>query len=147
MMKCINYLTFIAILIITSTGLSARADFSPDIEALNSALVEKFEAGEIAEMAELYAQDAVMLPPSSEILNSPEAIKRYWNNLRQTGVYDYSIYEVEHNIVGDVAYATALWEARKKIADGRELVVDGNISNVYEKQRDGSWKIRLQSWN
>ena len=108
---------------------------------------KKFESGEIAELAELYSEDAVMLPPSSEILSGPEAIQGYWNNLRDIGVYDYSIYGVEQNIKGDVAYVTALWVAKRKAGNGEDITFEGNISNVYEKQKDGSWKISLQSWN
>lgn len=146
-MKKFNYMFFISILLISSSGLSARADTVSDIEALNLALTKTFESGELSEMADLYTQNAVMLPPSSEILSNQKDIKGYWDNLRKIGVYDYSIYAVNHDIEGDVAYTTALWEAKRKVTNGDVITMDGNISNVYEKQKDGSWKIKLQSWN
>lgn len=147
MMKFYNYLIYIIFLIFASTSLSARSDTVSEITALNSDMVKRFEDGEITQMVDLYARDAVMLPPSSEILSNQEDIKRYWDNLRKIGVYDYSIYAINHDIEGNVAYATALWEAKRKVANGDVITMDGNISNVYEKQDDGSWKIRLQSWN
>jgi len=146
-MKNINYFILIVILLITSTSFSVRADTASAIEALNSALMKKFKAGEISDMIGLYTENAVMLPPSSEILSSPESIKRYWDNLREVGVNDYSIYLVELNIEGDVAYATSLWEAKRITTSGDVITLDGNISTVFEKQNDGSWKIKLQSWN
>lgn len=147
MMKISKYLMYITFLIFASTSLSARSDSASEIELLNSTMAKSFGKGDIAQMVDLYTRDAVMLPPSSEILSNQEDIKRYWDGLRKIGVYDYSIYAVNHDIEGNVAYATALWEARRKTANGNVITMDGNISNVYEKQDDGSWKIRLQSWN
>ena len=146
-MKYLNYLVLPGILLVISAGLSARADPVSEIEAVKFALVEKFKTGEISEMVDLYTSNAVMLPPSSEILSNTESIKNYWDNLRQVGVVDYSIYQVALNIEGDLAYETALWEARRKTIDGNVITMDGNISSLFVKQDDGQWKIKLQSWN
>lgn len=146
-MKYTNYLISISILSLVVAGTGARAETTPEFEVFQQAMEKNFAAGEISELGDLYTENAVMLPPSSEILSSQEAIQRYWNDLREIGVYDYSIYAVEQNIDGNVAYTTALWEAKRKTANGEDITFDGNISNVYEKQNDGSWKIKLQSWN
>lgn len=146
-MKYANYLISISILSLFVAGTGARAETAPEFVAFHQTMEKKFESGEISELGDLYADNAVMLPPSSEILSSQEAIQHYWNNLREIGVYDYSIYAVEQSIDGNVAYTTALWVAKRKTGNGEDITFDGNISNVYEKQNDGSWKIKLQSWN
>jgi len=132
---------------VLSASLAARADAVSDIEVVNSALAKYFNVGEISAMAGMYTDDAVMLPPSSEILSSPATITSYWNQLRQVGVNKYSVYLVDLKLEGDVAYTTSLWEASRAAGSDGVITMTGNISNVLEKQKDGSWKIKLQSWN
>ena len=95
----------------------------------------------------LYADNAVMMPPSSEILSDRGAIKNYWDVLREVGIDAYAINTVDLRINGNTAYQTILWEATRNAADGNVIQFDGNMSNVLERQKDGSWKIKLQSWN
>lgn len=146
-MKKFNYLSFIVFLMALSTNLVARADTTADIEAVNASIVKDFNAGKIADMTSMYTSDAVMLPPSSEILSSPAAISKYWSDLKDVGVNEYSLYLVDLKVEGNVAYTTSLWEASRKVAGNDDITMDGNISSVFEKQKDGSWKIKLQSWN
>jgi len=110
-------------------------------------MMEKFNAGEIPTMVDMYTEDAVMLPPSSEILSSSESIEGYWDQLRAVGVVSYILYPVNLKIDGDIAYMTSIWEASRKSAGNEVITMTGNISNVFEKQKDGTWKIKLQSWN
>lgn len=146
-MNKIKYLSFIVFLMALSTNLVARADTAADIEAVNASIVKDFNAGKIANMTNLYTKDAIMLPPSSEILSSPAAISKYWTDLKDVGVNEYSLYLVDLKVDGNVAYTTSLWEANRKVAGNDDITMDGNISSVFEKQKDGSWKIKLQSWN
>jgi len=74
-------------------------------------------------------------------------IKSYWDALKKVGVTEYSIYPVDMNIKGKRAYTSGLWEATRVTAEGKTIKLSGNISNVLEKQADGSWKITVQSWN
>lgn len=145
-MNKLNYLILL-IIITVSASLNANADAVSDINDLNEALTSKYVAGEIPGMIDLYKENAVMLPPSSEILVGTGAIEGYWENLKAIGVKVYTIYPVELNIEGNVAYATALWEAKRITGTGDVITMDGNLSNVYEKQENGNWKIKLQSWN
>lgn len=145
-MKYIKQLIFIALLS-SSQMLVAAVDPQTDIEMLNKQLASSFNANQIGNMLDVYADRAVMLPPSSEILNNRTSIQAYWESLKQVGFNNYSIYQVQLDIEGDVAYATAIWEADRSSDNGEIINVSGNISNVFERQADGSWKITLQSWN
>ena len=99
------------------------------------------------QLASLYVDNAVMMPPSSEILSDRGAIKNYWDNLREVGIDVYAISTVDLRIDGDTAYQTVLWDATRNAADGNVIQFNGNMSNVLERQKDGTWKIKLQSWN
>ncbi len=145
-MKNIKSLFFLALLT-TSTPAISVADDSSDVEAINSSMTDEFMTGNTTKLAELYTNNAVMLPPSSEILTSNESIKAYWDELKKAGIKEYSIYPVELKVKGDRAYTSGLWEATRITAEGSTVYLNGNISNVFEKQEDGTWKITVQSWN
>ncbi len=144
-MKTLSTAVLISALALMSF-VQAEVDETAAIRSLNSNWDAAINKGNTAELAKLYAKDAVVMPPSSEILASPEAIRNYWDGLRKVGVNEYTVRTVETRIEGDTAYQTALWEATRT-ADGQAIQFEGNISNVLERQKDGSWKIRLQSWN
>ena len=145
-MKLMKY-TVLLMTLLASVNLVAKADAVSELEAVNSAMEQNFNNSEISALTNMYAKDAVMLPPSSEILSSPAAITKYWSDLKDVGVNEYSVYLVDLKVEGNVAYTTSLWEASRKVAGNDAIIMNGNISSVYEKQKDGSWKIKLQSWN
>jgi len=145
-MKMLNKIMFV--IAVTMSGLvSAQADDSSAISALNSNWGVAVNKGDTTQMASMYADDAVMMPPSSEILSDSNSIKNYWDSLREVGIDAYAIQTIDLRIDGDQAYQTALWEATRNAADGNVFEFKGNMSNVLERQKDGSWKIKLQSWN
>lgn len=146
-MKSLKSLILISILSLGSGFAASATPDSADVEELISTWVTSFDKGNADGLIALYTENAVVFPPSSEILDSPAAIIAYLDGLKKVGVKEYSISNVNMDIKGDIAYETALWEATRVDANGNVIKFDGNITNVLEKQEDGSWKIKYQSWN
>lgn len=117
------------------------------IDSTNDSWSQALNQGRSADLIKFYTADAVVLPPSSEILANHAAIKGYWEGLHRIGVNKYTVYDVDLKIEGNIAYQTALWEATRITPEGTTIEFDGNLSSVFERQPDGSWKIKLQSWN
>ena len=141
-------LLFITLFAVTlGTRALANTDDQLDVRANNLSWEFALNTGQTAALLDMYAKDAVILPPSSEILTNHAAIKTYWDNLRRVGVGEYAIYTVDIHIDRDIAYQTALWEATRIDKDGNVFHFDGNMTNILERQQDGRWVIRLQSWN
>lgn len=145
-MKRFNKLLFV-IAISASPILAAEVNDQTAITSLNHSWGNVLNAGKTSDLVNVYTENAVVMPPSSEILSDSTAIRNYWEGLRKVGVNDYVIRTVETRIAGDTAYQTALWEATRKTADGNVILFEGNMSNVLKRQKDGTWKISLQSWN
>jgi ketosteroid isomerase-like protein len=146
-MKYTKSLIFISLLSLFSSYATSTTAESVDVERLNSRWVSSFEKGNTKALMDLYTENAMVFPPSSEILEGQIAIAAYLNSLKEIGVTEYSISNVDTEIKGDTAYETALWEATRIDANGATFNFEGNITNVLERQNDGSWKIKLQSWN
>ena len=141
-------MTMLLIFTVTLSATAAGEITDPaKIDSINSSWSRALGQGSSADLVKFYTADAVVLPPSSEILATQDAIKDYWEGLHKIGVNKYSVYDVDLKIEGNIAYQTALWEARRITPDGNTIEFNGNLSNVFERQADGSWKIKLQSWN
>ena len=146
-MKICNSLLLSSLLLAGSAGATSVPDDSEAILKVSDHLAQQFESGDARNMAPYYTSDAVVLPPSSEILSTSGDITNYWQYLIEVGVTEYDVYPVELRIEGNRAYQTALWQAVRTTMNGERIEMEGNISNILEKQADGNWKIRLQSWN
>jgi len=146
-MKILNYTILIASLTLGSSFSASAALESTDVEQLDTLWSASFNEGNTVGLMSLYTKDAMVFPPSSEILDNASSIKAYLDGLRNVGFNNYSIAEVDMQVKGDTVYSTSLWEATRIDAAGNEITLDGNITNIIERQEDGSWKIKLQSWN
>ena len=145
-MSKLKIMVFVIAAMLTAAAVGEVTD-PAKIDSINDSWSRALSQGDSADLGRFYTPDAVVLPPSSEILANRDAIKGYWDGLHKIGVNDYSVYDVNLKIEGNLAYQTALWEAKRVTPEGNTIEFDGNLSNVFERQPDGSWKIRLQSWN
>lgn len=146
-MKNIKSMILLSILSLSSSYAASNTLEAADIQMLDSLWASSYVNGNTSGLATLYTKNAMVFPPSSEILEGQIAITNYLDGLRKAGFNEYSISNVDMQVKGNTAYSTELWEAIRIGADGNEIKLDGNITNVLERQNDGSWKIKLQSWN
>jgi ketosteroid isomerase-like protein len=146
-MKSLNKLIFIAILASVSSYAASETLETVDVENFNNVWASGFDQGNTEALMGLYSENAVVFPPSSEILEGRKAIQTYLQGLKEVGVKEYSISNIDTDIKENTVYESALWEATRVDSEGNIIKLEGNISNVFERQNDGSWKIKFQSWN
>ncbi|MEQ8290491.1 MAG: DUF4440 domain-containing protein [Gammaproteobacteria bacterium] len=132
--------------LITVTG-SVLASPVTSVTEISEEWRQNFNSGSKDALMKLYSDEAVLFQPNNEIVDGTEAINDYLNRLNYLNVEDFIIWDVEMDSNGKVAYETALWQATGIDANGQTVSYDVNVTNVLEKQADGSWKIRMQSWN
>ncbi len=102
--------------------------------------------GDTAAIARLYTDDAVLVSPGTEIITAPNAIGDYWVAKRESGASDFRYLSVNERLEGDTLYQSAVWTS-KFTSNGQVNSLEGQMTNVLARQPDGSWKIKLQSWN
>ena len=142
-MKLLNIL--ILTLIVSSAG--AVPSISESEMWINNKTWEvAFNTGNTAALSDLYSEDAVVMPPSLEILNAPDTIENYWVEQIHAGTDNFRVQTINLKVENDVIYQTAVWIATVT-SNGVSTDLDGEMTNVITRQEDGSWKIKLQSWN
>ena len=131
---------------ITFTSAAETEFIQIDLEESNSLWELAMNSGNPGTFAELYAEDAVIMAPSLEIFSSRLDIEKFWLKTIAPIANDFQVQTISIRIDGELAYQTAVWLA-SVTSNGVTNDIDGEMTTVLQRQHDGSWKIRLQSWN
>ncbi|MGQ0658965.1 MAG: YybH family protein [Chromatiales bacterium] len=147
-MKLLKYLTLVPLtaLVLGTAHAGAVKDPQKLAEAANAKWMEIQQSGDPRALASTYTEDAILISPTTETLDSQEGIEAYWSHAFSQG--DRYFVDVEAaNVEGDSLYQAGIWSAEIQTADGGSKLVGGNLMRVLDRQDDGSWKIRLETWN
>jgi len=100
----------------------------------------------------LYTEDALMLPPGGDILKGRDAIReRYADGFdedRRRGHTRRITFELVDRIVsGDVRNDYGYYTITGRSPAGHESVHRGKFAKVWQRGRDGVWRIRSDSYS
>lgn len=100
---------------------------------------------DIDEVSELYTDDAVLMTPSGWAEINNEGIRGFWKTLYDIGFNAHAI-EVSE-VLGDdkQIIVTSRWEALR--SPENDMIFEGRMVSVLEKQSDGRWRTAYQRWN
>ena len=102
-----------------------------------------FNRGDAAAMAELYTSDGQLLPPNSDFVTGPDAIKKFWQGVLDMGIKEAKLETVEAQAHGDAA--TEIGKFTMFVEGGQ--VADSGKYIVTWKNEQGTWKLHRDIWN
>lgn len=144
------YLAIASVLV--TLGLSPgafAASAEEQVTAAYAAWDQAFNTGDPLKVCALYTDDAVLLPPTHDVMNGPAGVEKFFGGLFANGVTGHKL-EVIDVIGGDddkIVIAAAKWSAQGKDASGSPTTFGGVATHVFERQPDGSLKLKLQTFN
>jgi len=106
-----------------------------------------FNAGDGKAVAELYTEDAALLPPGAERVDGKAAIAEFWQGAIDSGLADADLEPVEVVEGGDLAYEVGLVTLSAPGADGERVAVRGKYIVVWQRADDGVWRLHRDIWN
>jgi ketosteroid isomerase-like protein len=117
---------------------------SPHGQVLKASL-----SGDINAIADLFADDAILLPPNDTTLHGKDEIRSWWgeyfNFFRVTSSVER---ERELTVAGDQAFDRTAFSVTIVPKQGGPKIVDDIRSLiVWRLDPSGSWKITRQIWN
>jgi uncharacterized protein (TIGR02246 family) len=131
---------------------SAHSRDMAAIERLHNRDAAAAKAGDLAALAELWADDAVALPPGEPPVIGIDAIRR-WLAASQPApskveILEYLLHFNEVKVFGDEAieWGRICVTVRPHGATS-SLRSSGNLMRVLKRQPDGSWKVFRSVWN
>ena len=95
-----------------------------------------------------YAEDAISLPNNQPIIRGKQAIKQNFDQAIQAGVKFDSFVSTPTDVIIDgktiVEVGTYVLKAS---VPGAPIEDKGKYATVWEIQKDGSYKIKVETWN
>ena len=137
-----------ALLLLTATPVgSFAADPKSDVTAAYAGWDAAFNKGDAKILAAAYLPNAKLLPPTHEVASGPAAIEKFFAEAQANGVTDHKLELIDAGGDDKVVYGTASWSAKGKDKDGKPANFSGTATHVFERQADGSLKLRLHTFN
>jgi uncharacterized protein (TIGR02246 family) len=117
--------------------LAHASGVQPAIEAANAQFSAAAAKGDGAGLAALYAADAQLLPPGSEVIRGMDAIQKFWQRALDSGVAGIGLKTLEVFAEGSTATEVGQYELRDK--EGK--VLDHGKYIVVWRHEGDKWKL------
>ena len=119
------------------------------IRAADSAFAAAANAGDVDQVAAVYANDAVLLPPNLPPQRGRTAIRNFWGGLLRSYTLNFEIGSDTVEGRGDLAYNVGHYRftAVPKEKTNPGMADEGKFVEILKKQADGSWKYAVDMYN
>lgn len=120
-----------------------KASFAPEIEALNRELERRFRDGDLLGVADIYADNALMIPRGGERSQGREAIDAYWSAIADPIDWRLEIFEIGGS--DELAYE----RGRSHMVRRREGVEHTSVVDfmlLWERHGEAGWKIAVDAY-
>lgn len=123
------------------------AQVRKSIEEANLKFGEAFRQGNPAAVADLYTEEAAILPPNSEMIKGKQGIEAFWKAVMEMGVKDAVLTTVD--LMVDEELVCEIGEYTLTIQpEGQEPVEDrGKYVVIWKQTEEGTWKLHVDIWN
>lgn len=96
-----------------------------------------------------YSEDAVVLAPNEQVADTPAKIRKGLGQLAEMpGLQiSWTVEKVSASSSGDLGYCWGKYKLSFKTAEGGTISDAGKTTEIWRKQKNGSWKCVLDTWN
>ena len=126
---------------------SSQFDFRSAIEAVVSTFEQAANSKDAATIANMYEQDATLLPPGSPPIKGRANIQAFWQAFFNAGASNAKLRVVEVESSGDMAYEIGAFEANLPVPQGGTARAAGKYLVVWKRQSNGSIKAVADIFN
>lgn len=141
--------TLAALLLVTALPARASEDRRVDraqIFAASAAFSAAYVAGDTLALGEVYAEDALLLPPGARV-QGRAAIRRYFAPRPGRENLEHSMRAHSVDFYGDTAVDVGTWSNTFRRPQGEPQRAEGTYLIVWVKGADGRWRIRHDMWH
>jgi len=136
--------TALASLFVILAVSGAAAEDLDAVQTLNDGLTAAFNSGDSARLAQLYTDDAVLLPPGAELIKGKQKIEDYFRVALPT-VTNSKFAAVQSKRLGDAdVLEIGSFTARTTGADSQSI--KGKFI-IHWRKLASDWKIEADIWN
>ncbi|OPY95134.1 DUF4440 domain-containing protein [Bradyrhizobium sacchari] len=128
-------------------GVALAADAKQDVEKAYAAWDAAFNKHDAKAIGASYVATAKLMPPTHQVASGPAEIEKFFDGIFANGVTGHKLEMIDAGGDDKVVFGTAKWSATGKDKEGKPSPIGGLAMHVFERQADGSLKLRLQTFN
>jgi ketosteroid isomerase-like protein len=128
-------------------GAVLGADTRSEVAAAYAAWDQAFNTQGARGIAATYTPDALLLPPTHDVVVGPAAIEAFFAGVIGSGVSNHHLELIEAGSSGRLFYGAARWSAVAKGADGTVKNVGGLATHVFERGPGNQLKLKVHIFN
>lgn len=148
-LKVIAAVSLVALTVNCSNSTVDQEADAEELMELSRQWSDHVAAGDIESAMEFWADDAVMMPPESPILEGKEAIREYVEAAVEIPGFSISWEPISAEIsaAGDMAYMIERNVTEFDDPDGNRVTLHGKVVTVWRKDDGGNWRNVVDMWN
>jgi ketosteroid isomerase-like protein len=138
------------LLLINSSVFSQDTDLKAKMQEMNNTMVKAMLADDMETSLSFYADDAISLPSYEPMIKGKAAIKEHAKKSHEAGfkMNDMTLNTMDAWSDGGLAFEIGTYTVSMTMPGMPDAVNDkGKYLTVWQKQTDGSWKIKAETWN
>lgn len=141
----------IVVLITANVALSqSNTDYKAKIESMNKEMAKNMLEGNTEKLLSLYTEDAISMPSYQPIHEGIGAIKQASEEMVKSGVKYNSFVPTTLKLMANGNLITEIGTYKISISMpnmDKPMEDHGKYLTVWEKQKDGSLKVKVETWN
>jgi ketosteroid isomerase-like protein len=122
---------------------------SSDESAINTNIAniaKVFNQKNAASVANLYNENAKLMPPNQPTLEGRPAIKALWQSYIDGAVVKLQLSPSETVVSGNVAYSTGNYSMEAEENKAKTVTVQGAFIIISSKDKQGDWLVERHMW-
>jgi ketosteroid isomerase-like protein len=151
MKKFIPFTTmaFLSLLLLAccNTTDKSKPATAEELSQMNRDFAKALNNKDAVSAANLYTEDAMLLPPNEAPVSGRANIEQYWAGALAAGAFDVSVATTSTGSNGDLGYEIGRFQMSIKQPDGTVTVEKGKFIELLKRGEDGIWKSTHGIWN
>lgn len=141
------FVPFVTALFLGLSSLLSHADPATEVKASYAAWDQAFNKGDAKALAAFYTDDALFLPATHDVIVGRPDIEKFFAALFAMGVKDHKLELIQVSGNDKPMFGAAKWSADGKDKAGKDQPWGGVATHIFERQADGSLKLKVHTFN
>jgi len=118
-----------------------------ELGQMNRDFAKALVDGDAEAAANLYDENASLLPPNEPIVTGRENIKAYWQAGIDAGIVGASVKTISAESDGNLGYEIGTFELQIKLENDSIVVDKGKYTEILRRNADGKWISIYGMWS
>ncbi len=124
-----------------------RGTVRTEVDASNGRFLEELARGDAAAAAAVYAEGAILLPPTGEVIRGRKAIENFWRSGIEIGVRSVELQRLEQSEADRLLYELGRYRMLVQEVEHEPKLERGAYVLLHRQEPDGSWVRAVDMFN